>query len=127
MLEPVVNLAAVEPLFAPPEDRSAAAVLPGRGAVGYSPAMTETVALNVMDRVLEPLNRNLTAEAARVLAALRLDEAAQARMEELAAKNTEGRLIPDERAEYESWVSACDLVAILQAKARAWLTRARAV
>jgi len=89
--------------------------------------MTETVALNVMDRVLEPLNRNLTAEAARVLAALRLDEAAQARMEELAAKNTEGRLTPDERTEYESWVSACDLVAILQAKARAWLTRARAV
>jgi hypothetical protein len=89
--------------------------------------MTETVALNVMDRVLEPLNRNLTEEAARVLTALRLDEAAQARMEELAAKNTEGRLTPDERTEYESWVSACDLVAILQAKARAWLTRARAV
>jgi len=89
--------------------------------------MTETVALNVMDRVLEPLNRNLTAEAARVLTGLRLDETAQARMEELAAKNTEGRLTPDERAEYESWVSACDLVAILQAKARSWLTRTRAV
>jgi hypothetical protein len=77
-----------------------------------------------MERVLEPLNRSLTVEAARVLAALRLDEAAQARMEDLAAKNTEGQLNPAERAEYESWVSACDLVAILQSKARAWLARA---
>jgi hypothetical protein len=79
-----------------------------------------------MDRVLEPLNRNLTQEAARVLAALRLDEAAQARMEELAAKNTEGHITPAKREEYESWVSACDLVAMLQAKARTWLTQARA-
>jgi hypothetical protein len=79
-----------------------------------------------MDRVLEPLNRNLTQEAARVLAALRLDEAAQARMEELAAKNTEGHITPAEREEYESRVSACDLVAMLQAKARTWLTQARA-
>lgn len=79
-----------------------------------------------MDRVLDPLNRSLTAEAARVLAALRLDDTAQARMEELAARNTEGQLTPAERAEYEAWVSACDLVGILQAKARAWLSRAHA-
>jgi len=76
-----------------------------------------------MDRVLEPLNRSFTAEAARVLASLRLDEAAQARMEELAAKNTEGQLTSQERAEYESWVAACELVAVLQAKARAWLSQ----
>ena len=88
--------------------------------------MAETVTTTVMDRVLDPLNRSLTAEAARVLAALRLDDAAQARMEELAARNTAGQLTPAERAEYEAWVSACDLVAILQAKARPWLSRAHA-
>lgn len=88
--------------------------------------MTETVASNVMDRVLDPLSRNLTAEAARVLVALRLDDAAQGRLEELAAKNTEDQLTPEERAEYEAWVSACDFVAILQSKARAWLNQAHA-
>ena len=43
--------------------------------------MTETVASNVMDRVLDPLSRNLTAEAARILGALHLDDAAQARLD----------------------------------------------
>ncbi len=80
-----------------------------------------------MERVLDPLSRNLTAEAARVLAAFRMDDAAQARLEELAARNTSGELTPEERAEYEVWVSACDLVAILQSKARAWLNQSRAV
>jgi len=79
-----------------------------------------------MDRVLDPLTRNLTAEAARILGALRLDDGAQARMEELAARNTEGQLTPEERAEYEAWVSACDLVSILQSKARAWLSHTAA-
>ena len=88
--------------------------------------MTETVASNVMDRVLDPLSRNLTAEAARIVGALRLDDAAQARLEELASRNTEGQLTPEERAEYEAWVSACDLVAILQSKAQAWLNHAHA-
>ena len=88
--------------------------------------MTETVASKVMDRVLDPLSRNLTAEAACILGALRLDDAAQARLEELASRNTEGQLTPEERAEYEAWVSACDLVAILQSKARAWLNHAHA-
>ena len=100
-------------------------VVPGH-APGYISAMRETVAPQVMDRVLEPLSRNLNVEAARILAALRLDEADQVRMEELAARNTEGQLTPEERLEYESWVSACDLVAILQAKARTWLTQAQA-
>lgn len=79
-----------------------------------------------MERVLEPLSRNLTAEAARVLAAFQLDDTAQARIEELATRNTNGELTPNERAEYEVWVSACDLVAILQSKARAWLSQSRA-
>ena len=92
----------------------------------YIGGMTETVASNVMERVLDPLSRNLTAEAARILGALRLDDASQARLEELASRNTEGQLTPEERAEYDAWVSACDLVAILQSKARAWLNHAHA-
>jgi hypothetical protein len=59
---------------------------------------------SVMDRVLDPLSRNLTAEAARILVTLRLDDAAQARMDELATKNSEGHLTPSKRTEYEAWV-----------------------
>jgi len=75
----------------------------------------------ILDRVLDPLSRNLSADAARILVSLRLDDAAQARMDELADRNTEGALTPEERSEYEDWVSACDLVAILQSKAQAHL------
>ena len=76
--------------------------------------MVETLENNVMDRVLDPLRRQLNPEAAQAIAALQLDDTAQARMDELADKNTEGQLTPEERAELEAWVSACDVVAILQ-------------
>ena len=40
------------------------------------------------------------------------------RVEELASKANEGILTPDERAEYEAYVDAGDIVATLQAVAR---------
>lgn len=85
--------------------------------------MTNSSVISVLDRVLDPLSRSFTPEAARSIAALRLDDSAQARMEDLATRNTEGQLTPEEQAEYEAWVSACNFVAILQAKARALPTR----
>ena len=45
------------------------------------------------------------------------DDALRARIEELASKNTEGELTESERAEYEGYVYANKLVALLQAKA----------
>lgn len=45
------------------------------------------------------------------------DDALRARIEVLASKNTEGELTDAERAEYEGYVHANKLVAILQAKA----------
>ena len=92
----------------------------------YCRSVTNTITSKVLDRVLDPLRQNLTPDAARALVALRLDEAAQTRMEELASRNTEGQLTSQERMEYEAWVSACDLVTILQTKARAWMNQARA-
>ena len=41
----------------------------------------------------------------------------------MAGKCNEGLLTPTERAEYESYVSAVDLVSVLQGKARLWLAR----
>jgi hypothetical protein len=75
----------------------------------------------LLDRLLEPVGRCLSKEGARKLASLRADEEAQARVSELAARCNEGTLTPEERAEYEGYVMAAEIVAILQAKARARL------
>ena len=76
---------------------------------------------HVLDRLLEPVGRCLSEDAARKLTDLRADEQAQARVRELAEKCNEGTLSADERSEYESYVMASGIVAILQAKAQARL------
>lgn len=80
----------------------------------------------VLDEMLEPVSRCFGLETARALAALQVDERTQARVEELARKCNEGRLTPDERAEYEAYVQASTLIGILQAKARRVLAQAKA-
>ena len=73
---------------------------------------------SVLDRLLEPISRCLSPDGARALIELRADPVAQARIEELAEKCTEGRLTPEEKSEYETYVHVGNVVAILQAKAR---------
>lgn len=80
---------------------------------------TQTAVLN---ELLEPVGRCLTREAAEQLIALRASPSAQARIEELAVKATEGKLTKDEEVEYETYVSVGNFIAILQAKARTLLT-----
>jgi hypothetical protein len=75
----------------------------------------------VLDRLLERVGRCLSEDAARELTDLRADEETQAHVRELAEKCNEGTLSAEERAEYESYVMAAGIVAILQAKARARL------
>ena len=82
-----------------------------------------TIAMPTLDRILDPVGRALNPEAARRLVGLRLDAKTQARIDRLARKCNEGKLSPKERSEYETYVSAIDFVAILQAKARAILAR----
>jgi hypothetical protein len=77
--------------------------------------------MKAFDRILDPV---ITPELARQLVAYRADEATQARIDELAEKCNEGLLTSEERAEYEDFVSAIDLVSILQAKARRVLRQA---
>lgn len=72
-----------------------------------------------MDRVLDPLAACFTPDVARQVASLRADPEFQARLDELADKCTEGQLTDQERAEYESYIRALDVIAVLQAKARA--------
>lgn len=77
-----------------------------------------TTFTRMLDSLLDPVVRCLTPRAARQLASLRADEEVQARVRELAEKCNEGTLSPEERAEYEAYAMAANIVAILQAKAR---------
>lgn len=75
------------------------------------------------ERVLEPAGHSMTPEVARWLLSLSADHAIQAWVDDLAAKNTEGTITPDELAEYDECLQAAEVVAILQAKARKGLSR----
>ncbi len=78
-----------------------------------------------LDRLLEPLARSLTPAAARALVNFRADRETQVLISDLADKCNEGRLTRQERQEYEAFVRAIDLIAILQSKARRLLAKNR--
>ena len=71
-----------------------------------------------LDRMLEPVSDCLTPEVARRLAQIRADPELQARIDDLDDRCTEGTLPADEKLEYETYVRAGNLIAILKAKAR---------
>lgn len=60
----------------------------------------------------------LTPEQTRKLAELQGDSFTAERIEELAEKANEGELSAAERAEYEAYIEANNLLAVLQAEAR---------
>lgn len=75
--------------------------------------------------MLDPVGHCLTPAVASRIASLRADSRTQHRLDELAEKNVEGRLSRRDEAEYEAYVEALDVIAILQAKARKSLKAAR--
>lgn len=81
---------------------------------------------SVLDRLLDPVGNILTPEVARRLVDLRFDRKAQSRIDKLARKCNEGKLTAAEKSEYESYVHTIDVIAILQAKARALLKQTTA-
>ena len=72
----------------------------------------------VVDQVLDPLGACLTPAVAARIAALRASPRLQARLDNLAKKNAKGRLTAREETEYDAYVEALDVLAILQAQAR---------
>jgi hypothetical protein len=82
--------------------------------------------VNSLERLLRPLRRELSKELADALLHLTADSEVQARYDELAGKNTEGALSPEERAELESLVRANSLLTLLKAEARAFLQQPKA-
>ena len=85
--------------------------------------MSTIAELETLDRLLDPVRDCLTVDVAERIVHLRADDAAQGRLDDLAVKNAEGTITPDERAEYEALVSVGNLIAVLQAKARTALDR----
>ncbi len=79
----------------------------------------------VLDRLFEPMTRILTPEFASKLVSLRADPVVQDKIDSLAEKCNEGRLTPEERAEYEMYVNFINFMAIFQAKARRFLADTR--
>jgi hypothetical protein len=68
--------------------------------------------------VMDSFGRSLTPEVARFLVEWKADEAAQTRYEELADKNTEGQLTPEESRELEAVVRFDSTMALLKARAQ---------
>jgi hypothetical protein len=85
--------------------------------------MISPVAGPVIHRLLTPLSSSLNDDAARSLLSIRADAATARRVARLASKSNQGTLTADERIEYESYVMAGELIAYLQAGARARLLR----
>ncbi len=67
--------------------------------------------------MLDPVAQCFTVEVAQRLVDLRPDPTIQTRIDELADKAESGSLLPEERAEYEDYIEAVDLIGILRAKA----------
>ncbi|HJT36162.1 MAG TPA: hypothetical protein VJ783_29340 [Pirellulales bacterium] len=68
-----------------------------------------------------PLFAILTHEQIRQLTELQTDPSLDDRLSELANKANEGELSDAERAEYEAYIEANDLLAVLQGEARFFL------
>lgn len=84
--------------------------------------MTNPASPHVLDRLVEPVARCFTSETARQLMDLKADDELQNRIDDLADRSTEGKLSPEERAEYETYIHFIDFVSLLQAKARRLVT-----
>ncbi|MBM3223049.1 MAG: hypothetical protein FJZ47_04500 [Candidatus Tectomicrobia bacterium] len=79
--------------------------------------------VSYLDRFLEPVTAAFTPALARTLVDFRVDPALQAHIDVLRQKANEGTLTPEEDAEYEDFVEAVDVMAIMQAKARQFLAK----
>jgi hypothetical protein len=71
-----------------------------------------------LSRILDPIAECFTPEVARKVAEIKADPSVQQRIDELAEKANEGQLTESETAEYDAYIQAMDVLAVIQAKAR---------
>jgi hypothetical protein len=84
--------------------------------------MAMTPETTAFERGVRPILQIVLLDKADAVLNFRPDPALQNRIEELAAKSTEGELTDQERAEYEGYVRANKFIAILQRQARQFLS-----
>lgn len=84
-------------------------------------SVTSTSEAAIFSRVFADGRHSLTPELARHILTLEFNDDDKARMHELAVKNQEGRISPEELGDLDSYIKVADLVAILQSKARKFL------
>jgi|HubBroStandDraft_1064217.scaffolds.fasta_scaffold232667_2 hypothetical protein len=72
----------------------------------------------ILEEMLDPVAQCLTPDVAARIGELRAGAHIQRHLDKLAMKNSEGTLTPVEEAQYEAYIEALDVIAILQAKAR---------
>jgi len=72
----------------------------------------------ILERIFQPVGDVLTPGAAERIVSWKIDAETQQRIDELADKSNNGTLTSDEVAEYDSYLSAFDIAAILQSQAR---------
>ena len=77
-------------------------------------------------KILDPVAQCFTPEVAKRVAELRADPAVQARIDALATKCNEGIITPEEMAEYDAYIQAMDVVAVLQKQARTLIVQPHA-
>ena len=77
----------------------------------------------IFARLWETENGEMSPEAARIIVGLAFSAADRARMHELAVRNQESGLSPEDGEELDGYVKAGDLLAILQSKARILLKK----
>lgn len=82
-----------------------------------------STASTFLDRFLEPVTDAMTPHFAETVINLRSDDATQARIDVLREKANAGTLTDEEQAEYREFVEAVDVISIIQAKARQFLSR----
>ena len=80
---------------------------------------------SLLDQLLDPVSACFTPETARALVALPPNEGVRARVAELGAKADAGILTPEEARDYDTFIEAGDLIAVLQLKARQQLSAIR--
>jgi hypothetical protein len=85
--------------------------------------MIRTLDTPALERLLEPVSRSLNSDAAKKLVRVKADAKTQAHVARLARKCNEGTITPEEMAEYDRFIAYADVIAILQAKARALLAK----
>jgi hypothetical protein len=77
----------------------------------------------ILDRFLEPVVDKFTPDFARALVDLRAEPEWEAKAAEWRRKANSGTLTPEEESEYRDFVEAVDVIAILQSKARRFLSK----